>query len=88
MLRTGQTPVFLSFPTVSSLLDALVEECKKLGYLILLSRIFDFNVGSRQLCRSLGFRKVGIYKKYGQLDGKCLIALSLRNYIWTLIRYI
>lgn len=54
------------------LLGALVEECKKLGYWKLLSRIFDFNVGSRQLCRSLGFREVGIYEKHGQLDGKWL----------------
>ncbi|MFD1956072.1 arsinothricin resistance N-acetyltransferase ArsN1 family A [Paenibacillus thailandensis] len=54
------------------LLSALIEECKTLGYWKLLSRIFDFNTGSRQLCRSLGFREVGIYEKHGQLDGKWL----------------
>lgn len=54
------------------LLNALIEECKKLGYWKLLSRIFDFNIASRQLCYRAGFREVGIYEKHGRLDGKWL----------------
>ncbi|WP_186786029.1 arsinothricin resistance N-acetyltransferase ArsN1 family A [Paenibacillus agilis] len=54
------------------LLSVLIEECEKLHYWKLLSRIFDFNTGSRQLCRSLGFREVGVYEKHSQLDGKWL----------------
>ncbi|WP_051217435.1 arsinothricin resistance N-acetyltransferase ArsN1 family A [Paenibacillus assamensis] len=54
------------------LLGALIKECEKLHYWKLLSRIFDFNAGSRQLCRSLGFREVGVYEKHSQLDGKWL----------------
>ncbi|MBD8499211.1 arsinothricin resistance N-acetyltransferase ArsN1 family A [Paenibacillus arenosi] len=54
------------------LLGALIEECEKLHYWKLLSRIFDYNIGSRQLCNSLGFREVGVYEKHSQLDGKWL----------------
>ena len=62
------------------LLRALIEECERVGYWKLLSRIFEFNHASRQLCRSLGFREVGIYEKHGQLDGRwidCVIVEKL-----------
>jgi len=52
------------------LMIALIEEARQLGYWKLVSRIFPFNVASRNLCRSCGFREVGIYEKHGKLDGK------------------
>lgn len=53
-----------------ALLTALVDECRRLGYWKLLSRIFEFNAASRGLCRSCGFREVGIYQNHGQIDGR------------------
>ena len=62
------------------LLRALIDEAKNLGYWKLVSRIFDFNVASRQLCRACGFREVGTYEKHGKLDGRwvdCVIVEKL-----------
>lgn len=42
------------------------------GYWKLLSRIFLFNEASRALCRTFGFREVGIYEKHAKLDGAWL----------------
>jgi L-amino acid N-acyltransferase YncA len=52
------------------LLNALIRESAKLGYWKLLSRIFVSNTISRELCKSCGFREVGIYEKHGKIDGK------------------
>jgi L-amino acid N-acyltransferase YncA len=52
------------------LMTALIQEAKQLGYAKLVSRIFQFNVASRNLRRSCGFREVGTYEKHGRLDGK------------------
>jgi phosphinothricin acetyltransferase len=50
-------------------LRALVEECGRRGLWKLVSRIFPENVASLALCRSLGFREVGVYRRHGRLDG-------------------
>jgi phosphinothricin acetyltransferase len=47
----------------------LLHACEQAGFWKLVSRIFVDNPASRALCRSLGFREVGIYEKHGQLDG-------------------
>jgi phosphinothricin acetyltransferase len=52
------------------LLNAMIEEAKTLGYWKLVSRVFDFNIASRELCRACGFREVGTYEKHGKLDGR------------------
>jgi phosphinothricin acetyltransferase len=52
------------------LMAALIDEARRLGYWKILGRIFAFNVASRNLCRSCGFREVGTYEKHGKLDGK------------------
>lgn len=54
------------------LLQALIDVAREHGYWKLLSRIFLFNTASRALCRSAGFREVGIYEKHGQLEGRWL----------------
>lgn len=54
------------------LLQALIEVAREHGYWKLLSRIFLFNDASRALCRSVGFREVGIYRRHGQLEGRWL----------------
>lgn len=62
------------------LLNALTQEARKLGYWKLVSRIFDLNTASRQLCKACGFREVGTYEKHGQLDGRwidCVIVARL-----------
>jgi L-amino acid N-acyltransferase YncA len=50
-------------------LEALIGEAEKAGFWKLLSRIFIENTASRALCRSLGFREVGVYERHARLDG-------------------
>ena len=50
-------------------LAALLREAEDAGFWKLLSRIFVENVASRALCRSLGFREVGVYEKHAKLGG-------------------
>ena len=51
-------------------LAAQIEACEAHGCWKLLSRIFPENDGSLALCRSLGFREVGTYRRHGKLDGE------------------
>lgn len=53
-----------------ALLGALIDEAEARGLWKLVSRIFPENEASLVLCRSLGFREVGIYRRHGRLDGK------------------
>ena len=48
----------------------LMEEAGKLGYWKLLSRVFPENKASLNLLDSLRFRRVGVYKRHGQLEGE------------------
>jgi phosphinothricin acetyltransferase len=50
-------------------LEALIDEAEGRGYWKLVSRIFPENEASLALCRSLGFREVGTYRRHGKLDG-------------------
>jgi L-amino acid N-acyltransferase YncA len=50
--------------------EALVAACERRGYWKLLSRIFPENVASLALCRSLGFREVGMYRRHAKLRGE------------------
>jgi L-amino acid N-acyltransferase YncA len=63
------------------LLTALIEEASKLGYWKLLSRVFPFNAASRALCRTCGFREVGIYEKHAKLDGSWLDVVIVERLI-------
>ena len=61
-------------------LAALIDECERRGYWKLVSRIFPENEASLALCRSLGFREVGVYRRHGKLDGEwrdCVIVERL-----------
>ncbi len=48
---------------------ALMAAAERAGLAKLVSRIFPENLASRALCRSLGFREVGVYRRHGQVDG-------------------
>jgi L-amino acid N-acyltransferase YncA len=50
-------------------LAALIAEAEGRGYWKLVSRIFPENEASLGLCRSLGFREVGTYRRHAKLDG-------------------
>jgi len=50
-------------------LHSLMDVAEKDGFWKLVSRIFVENTASRELCRALGFREVGIYRRHGKLDG-------------------
>ncbi|HVB09490.1 MAG TPA: arsinothricin resistance N-acetyltransferase ArsN1 family A [Bacillota bacterium] len=61
-------------------IQGLIEACRAQGLWKLVSRVFDFNHGSRALCRKMGFREVGVYERHGQLDGRwcdCVIVERL-----------
>lgn len=51
------------------IMQRLIEECEARGLWKLTSRIFPENQASLALCRSLGFREVGVYKRHGKLEG-------------------
>jgi len=63
------------------LTTALVEEAKRFGYWKLVSRVFPSNFASRNLCRSCGFREVGIYEKHAKLDGRWIDAIIVERVI-------
>lgn len=63
------------------LLSALIDAARDRGYWKLVSRVFPFNTGSRALCRSCGFREVGVYEKHGRLDGKWLDVVIVERLI-------
>jgi L-amino acid N-acyltransferase YncA len=50
-------------------LAALISEAEGRGYWKLVSRVFPENEASLALCRSLGFREVGVYRRHAKLDG-------------------
>jgi L-amino acid N-acyltransferase YncA len=51
-------------------MQALLEAARLAGFWKVLSRVFPENTASRELCRSVGFREVGVYEKHAQLDGE------------------
>jgi L-amino acid N-acyltransferase YncA len=48
----------------------LIAECERRGLWKLVSRVFPENEASLALCRSLGFREVGVYRRHAKLDGE------------------
>jgi L-amino acid N-acyltransferase YncA len=61
-------------------MEALLGACEQRGYWKLFSRIFPENVSSLALCRALGFREVGIYRRHARLHGEwrdCVIVEKL-----------
>lgn len=50
-------------------LQALCDECERVGFWKLVSRIFPENMASRAVCGKVGFREVGVYRRHGKLDG-------------------
>jgi L-amino acid N-acyltransferase YncA len=63
-----------------ALLEALIERCRDRGYWKLVARVFPENGASRALCRMVGFREVGVYRRHARLDGRwrdCVIVERL-----------
>jgi phosphinothricin acetyltransferase len=61
-------------------LEELIRQCELRGFWKLVSRIFPENTCSLTLCRRLGFREVGVYRRHGRLDGvwrDCVIVEKL-----------
>ena len=52
-----------------AVLERLLDECAQRGFWKLVARVFPENTASRALCRSLGFREVGVYRRHARLDG-------------------
>jgi L-amino acid N-acyltransferase YncA len=50
--------------------QSLIDECERRGLWKLVSRVFPENDASLALCRSLGFREVGVYRRHAKLDGE------------------
>jgi L-amino acid N-acyltransferase YncA len=50
-------------------LSELLQACGRAGIWKVVSRIFPENHPSLQLCRGLGFREVGVYRRHARLDG-------------------
>jgi L-amino acid N-acyltransferase YncA len=50
-------------------MEALAAEARARGFWKLVSRIFPENEASLALCRSLGFREIGVYRRHARLDG-------------------
>lgn len=63
------------------LLSALIDAARERGYWKLVSRVFPANSGSRALCRSCGFREVGVYEKHARLDGEWLDVIIVERLI-------
>jgi L-amino acid N-acyltransferase YncA len=51
-------------------MEALAREAETRGLWKFVSRIFPENEASLALCRSLGFREVGVYRRHARLDGE------------------
>jgi phosphinothricin acetyltransferase len=51
-------------------MEALVREAESRGFWKLVARIFPENEASLALCRALGFREVGVYRRHAKLDGE------------------
>lgn len=51
-------------------MEALLAEAEARGLWKLVSRIFPENEASLALCRALGFREVGVYRRHARLDGR------------------
>jgi phosphinothricin acetyltransferase len=51
-------------------LEALLEAAESAGFCKLVSRIFVENTASRELCRVLRFREVGVYRRHAKLEGE------------------
>jgi phosphinothricin acetyltransferase len=52
-----------------AVLTALFDAARAAGFHKLVSRVFPENTASLRMIESLGFRRVGIYERHGQLDG-------------------
>jgi phosphinothricin acetyltransferase len=52
------------------LMEALIRLAEERGYYKIIGRIFSSNEASRRLCRSFGFREVGVLEKHGRVGDR------------------
>jgi L-amino acid N-acyltransferase YncA len=52
-----------------AVLTALQDAARAAGFHKLVSRVFPENTASLKMLDSLGWRRVGVYRRHGQLDG-------------------
>jgi L-amino acid N-acyltransferase YncA len=52
------------------LLEALAEECSRVGLTKLIGKIFTDNEASIALCARCDFRVVGVHRRHGRLEGE------------------
>jgi L-amino acid N-acyltransferase YncA len=52
-----------------ALFDALVDEAESRGWWKIVGGVFPENDASVALCRAMGCREVGVFRRHGQLDG-------------------
>ena len=64
-----------------SLLGSLIETARDRGFWKLVSRVFPSNTPSRALCRSCGFREVGVYERHAQARWRWLDAVIVEKLI-------
>jgi phosphinothricin acetyltransferase len=63
----------------TALMKILVAEAIPRGYWKLVGRVFVFNHASRNLCRKLGFREIGVLEKHSKLDGKWIDVVEVER---------
>ncbi|MBI1958490.1 MAG: N-acetyltransferase [Candidatus Rokubacteria bacterium] len=61
------------------LLERLVELAREIGYHKMVLSTFPFNESGVALYERLGFRRVGIYREQGMLDGKWVDTLIMEK---------
>jgi len=52
------------------LLDALVDSARDIGYHKMVLAAFDWNAAGMRLYERAGFRRVGVYREQGRLNGR------------------
>ncbi len=67
-------------------LEALFDACEARGFWKLVSRVFPENAASRALCRSVGFREVGVHVRHARLDGAWRDAVVIEKLLGEAVR--
>ncbi len=64
-----------------TLLGAIIEHGKEMGYRKIILNAFAFNDAAMRLYRSFGFRHVGTYEKQGLIDGRWVDTVIMEKHL-------